>query len=497
MKALLVFIPPLIINYPPPILSVLASCCEAVGVSYEVEDLNLHMKNSCDIIDTKLFWQLHNDLISGTFQSIFHRDQFDKICEHLTSKITSYSPDYICISVFSYDQIFSAYTILEKISKIKTNAKIVIGGSGVINPFKETKHFGLYCIDNQLADYCIFGDGENAFIELLKGNTTYPGINKLNQVQIQDLDSLPLPSYKKINISNYLEPLLIVHGSKGCVMDCTFCDIANIWPKYYYKSGKRLANELYKLWQETGVSNFYFSDSLINGSIKNFREMNKEIIKLKNNDSNFKPEYFGQFICRPSGQLTDSDYKEMSLAGAVKLVVGIESFSNSVRTHMRKKFDNQSIDDHLALCAKYGITNMFLLLSGYVTETLEDHKENLRYLEKYQMYALSEVISSLYFNIGGLELSSTHSGGVPLDSMSLGIIYRPDENDQSTRNWISLSNPDLTVKERHRRSTELLIHSINLGYKTQHVQEHLHGLEKYYQFLTTKKNDKKFIAIAA
>lgn len=496
MKALLVSLPPMDPYFPPPILSVLASCCETANVNYEVEDLNLHLYNSCEL---KFAMELSNDLTNSTFRSYEHENHFNKVCQHLLDKINMYIPDYLCISVFSYKQNFAAHKILEKISCLQTKCKIILGGSGIHSPYLDHNKFGLFCINNSLANYAVFGDGEIAFIELLKGNTAYPGINKLNNIQIKDLDSLPLPSYKKIDFLSYKESGIIITGSKGCVRDCTFCDINSIWPKYVFKSGKRIADEMYRLWQETGISKFYFSDSLINGSVKNFRDLNKQLIQLKNNNSNFQPQYLGQFICRPVGQLTDNDYKEMSKAGALTLIVGIESFSNNVRNHMRKKFDNDSIADHLALCAKYGIKNTFLLLSGYVTETIKDHEENLRYLEKYQVYALSGIISNISFNIGGLDLESSpdSESGVPLNAMEkeLGIMYHVEETDRSSQNWINLSNPSLTVKERYRRSVELLIHATKLGYKVMYLKEHLDGLEKYHSFLSNKSHIKKLIPI--
>jgi radical SAM superfamily enzyme YgiQ (UPF0313 family) len=276
---------------------------------------------------------------------------------------------------------------------VKFDFKIIIGGLGVndrVFAITGSDTFGEYSLDNHLVDYCIYGEGDISFVKLLQGEIDYPGINRPNSKQILDLDSIPAPSYKQINPRDYFfsnEPELLVTGSRGCIRDCTFCDVGHYWKKYVYKSGDVMAQELFDIWKTTGVQKFDFSDSLINGSMKTFRQMNQKLIELKSQNPEFSPVYKGQFICRPSGQLKEKDYNEMAQAGAETLVVGIESFSNAVRDHMRKKFDNNSIDWHFKMCAKYGIKNVLLLLSGYITETQQDHQTQLEYLKKYQIYA--------------------------------------------------------------------------------------------------------------
>jgi radical SAM superfamily enzyme YgiQ (UPF0313 family) len=230
-----------------------------------------------------------------------------------------------------------------------------------------------------------------------------------------------------------------------------------------------MAQELLKIWKETGVNRFDFSDSLINGSMKSFRQFNKELIRLRQEYPGFDPSYKGQFICRPQSQLKEQDYKEMAQAGGETLVVGIESFSDAVRTHMKKKFSNESIDWHFEMCAKYNIKNVLLLLSGYVTETLEDHNQTLEYLHKYQVYALSRTIYAINIEVGGLMFTT----GTPLYDMKdeLGVVYLPTSNQTDYANWISGKNPTLTPRERLRRGVEIVLKAYSLGYKVLHFNQ--------------------------
>ena len=151
---------------------------------------------------------------------------------------------------------------------------------------------------------------------------------------------------------------------------------------------------------------------------------------------------------------------------------------------MRKKFSNEDIDYHFKLCAKFGIKNALLLLSGYPTETLKDHNENLEYLKKYQVYALSRIIYSINIEAGGLQLMP--NSGVPLNQMEdeLKIQYT---SENSFSNWISLENPTLTRRERLRRSTEIIYTAYTLGYPVLYINQKVDAIEESYLSLLPTK----------
>jgi hypothetical protein len=472
---------------PPGILSILSACCETAGADYDLLDVNLHMYHTLpDDVTT----ELTNDFLANQFRSQVNQEWFDKVCDYTIEKILQYNPTHIAISVFTYASILSTFHVIQRIKQAGITSKIVLGGLGLYNEVDNitgTDAFGDYCLKNQLADYCIFGEGDIAFVQLLQGNVSYPGINQHNEQQITDLDSVPVPSYKKINPAQYFhagEPEVLVTGSRGCVRDCSFCDVGHYWSRYVYKSGTRIAQELFDIWQTTGVNRFDFSDSLINGSIKAFRQFNKELIRLKSLHPTFDPRYKGQFICRPQGQLKEQDYCDIASAGAETLVVGIESFSEAIRTHMRKHYNNDAIDWHFEMCAKYNIKNVLLLLSGYITETIEDHRTTLDYLQKYQVYALSRTIYAINIDIDGLKIYQ----GSPLWDMQdeLGVAYLHDNEKWKYGNWISSKNPTLTPLERLRRGAETIQHAYQLGYKVLHFNKKVDGAIQQYQQLKTQ-----------
>lgn len=486
-KVLIVTVPKQDTTRPPGILSILAATCEQVNVEYDIFDLNLHMHKT---LSEDQAISLNSDFGVNEFSNQTHASWYTSVCQDLLNRIKEFNPDLVAISVFTHLSILATDHLLKMTQN--RNYHIVIGGIGVsdkFSPITNDLSFGEYCRAQNLVDYCVTGEGELSFEQLLQGNTQYSGINGIPSQQITDLDSLPTPSYKKINAWDYFysnSPELLITGSRGCVRSCSFCNVAATWKNYIYQSGDKIANNMYEMYKTTGVHKFDFSDSLINGSIKSFRALNRRLIELRKLDPSFRPLYKGQFICRPIGQLKSSDYEEMKLAGAETLIIGIEHFSQSVRTHMNKHFDNAAIDWHFQECARLDIKNVLLLLSGYVNETLDDHQQMLDGLIRYQKYAMTKLISSINIEVGGLGISP----GMPLweQAEELGLIVDQDQGSM----WVNTNNLTLTPKERLRRATEVIIVAAKHGYSILHFRQKLSKLKRLVQLYEHKKQNSKF-----
>ena len=143
---------------------------------------------------------------------------------------------------------------------------------------------------------------------------------------------------------------------------------------------------------------------------------------------------------------------------------------------MKKKFSNADIDNHFESCARYGIKNVLLLLSGYPTETPEDHALQLEYLKKYQIYGLSRTIYSINIEVSGLLFLEN----TPLLDMQdeLQVIFPHWEAAGARDEWITFSNPLLTAKERLKRALEIMQTAYKLGYKVLHFHQKIDEAER-------------------
>lgn len=487
-KVALVSLPKQDLFRPPAALPLLAAACEETGVDYTINDFNLWLHDHTD----PETWNQINDNWSSidpcaanqtVWFSTFKLRLNCYVKELLTQKC-----DLIAISVFSDWSAYCAVEMIQSIRDSDRDVKIVIGGSGVSANLSSlsTLPVCLWLLECKLINYFVYGEGEIAFRQLLGGVSDFPGINNFNFVQIEDLDRFPLPSYSKIDVYKYKNagvPSLNINSSRGCVRHCTYCDVAKYWPKFRFRSGALVAKEIYETWKTTGVADYEFSDSLINGNVKAFRDLNAELIKLKLNDSKFNITYKGQFICRPESQFTEEDYYSMKEAGCNYIYVGVETFSEKVRLDMRKKFNNSALDFHLSQCAKFGIPNIFLMIVGYPTETAQDHQLNLEGLKKYQEYAKAGIIKMITFGITTGILRDTP---LYVEREHLNIIPEFEDFDISS-NWISLQNPTLTFEQRVMRWLELTELANELGYRQPRIDSIVSRLS---QILTQSKSKK-------
>ena len=494
-RAAIISLPPQDLIRPPGALAILAAACNEHNVDYSLFDFNLWLYKN----NSKEDWTNINDNWSAI-------DPFDELSSIFKIKLQEYvelimrsKPDLIAISIF-YDLCsFSAIELINLLNRRsdRNTFKIVVGGTGIRAklPLYDHKDLCLALLDQTLIDFYIFGEGEIAFRELLQGNA-YPGINNFDAVQIDDLNQFVFPDYSKISPFDYkfmAHPEVIITGSRGCVRKCTYCNVAKYWPKYRYRSGQSIARELIHYYEKLGISHFEFSDSLINGSLKTFKEMNKTLVEYRQQNPEFKISYKGQYICRPQSSMKEQDYIDMKLAGCDYIYVGVESFSDRVRHDMLKKFNNTDLEFHLKMCGKYGIKNAFLMLVGYPTETEKDHQKNLEMLKIYQKYAQAGIIAMITFGYTATILEDT-----PLfhQQEKLHIVSEFDTSVSGiAENWISLDNPSLTLAKRIERWLELVRLASDLGYTMPRVQHHV---AKFIKFLTiNKKKNKKIYAITS
>lgn len=363
--------------------------------------------------------------------------------------------DWLCISVFTYNSQNFTRKLLELIRK-KTTAKIVIGGTGIVNNLGtdfdgHTQQFGDEMLEKKLVDYVIRGDGDVSLPNLINGMPYTEG-------QLLNLEELPYPDYSDINFEDYDSRTAIITGSRGCVRDCTFCDVGFFWSKYKYRPGKEVAEEIIHIHKTYGIKNFGFSDSLVNGSLKEFRIFCKIL-----SEANLPISWQGQFIFRTG--MTDNDWDYVKKSGCIKLWVGIESASEKVRNDMKKKFSNKVLFESVEQAAKRNINMVYLLIVGYPTETKADFQETLDFINWSAKYKeLIEIRINPAMILPNTQLEKIHWYG---DIDNWKYVNNDGELTMSERYERWVTGNDLVVFHkfkmypRHKRQDEILQNRLN------------------------------------
>lgn len=471
-------LPRLELRSPITAPAILKSCVERAGYRAHCIDLNIELWHQ---VDTSKYGHVWFD----TDLSFRHQDKFqiiwDSVISHFAEdwilKIKERDPRWIGITIFSQRSRWIALYLCRLIRQRLPLVKIVVGG-----PF--ASQTGAKFLAEGAIDCYVIGEGEQAIIDVLEGRFDQPGINGNAPVQMTDLNQIPIPNYDDYDLSKYpktwADPrikkpgemgseYMYITGSRGCVRKCDFCDVQSIWPKYRYRSGPSIAEEMKVQNNKYGTQKFLFTDSLLNGSVKQLEELCTTLIQYRNEGHMTDVLWQGQFIARPEAQMRDEVYALMKNAGCFFVSIGVESGSQKVRQDMKKMFDDEALDYTFRACAKHGIQMAWLLLVGYPTETEKDFQDTLDLLDRYQWINKMGLVRSVAL---GPTLDIVPGSPLYNRQEQMGISW--DENN----NWILGENNRIV---RIQRWLRLKKKCQELGYPiVEKATDHLMmELEKY------------------
>lgn len=390
--------------------------------------------------------------------------------------IKEINPRIIGLSVFSIWQHRSTRLLAIEIRKHLPNVKIIVGGYGLhssantlsidfnVKKLDQLLPFHQYLKKYNLVDYVVTDNPIENFANILDTELGRPNIDVVENWQILDDNvnyQTPIPNFDNYQLENYIwnDGLsLPVTGSLGCVRNCTFCDVRSVFGKFKFRTGKDIAREIIQHHQKYGVRNFEFTDSLVNGSLKAFREW-LEIVATYNDNLPLseKIRWTGQYICRPPTQMPNDLYALMSRAGANNLIIGVESGSNYILKSMRKKMTVEDVFYELDQFEKYNIKATLLIISGYYNETWERYLETLRFIVKIQPFVTKGIITKLAV---GLPLFIQEGTPLKDEAEHLGLIL--DNHD--VFNWMSKLNEtgDFTNRALRRFITQILLDRLKI-----------------------------------
>lgn len=404
------------------------------------------------------------------------RDDLESLIDE---KVESWAKDlikqnsvWIGLSIFSYESHRLGQMLSQKIKEFSPRQKIFMGGLGITNV---SERYAEKLFENGIIDAFITGEGEESIIQLAKGNLDFPGINDKNYQQLskKTLDSQPVPNYDDYDLSLYGKEqqgaysnfnkdihTLPITASRGCVRKCTYCDVPLLWPKFTHRGGDLVADEITRHYESSGTTKFHFTDSLVNGSMKDFRVMIDRLAKY-NMDKGANITWTGQFIFRPAGSHTKEDWKTMARSGASVLEVGIESGSDDIRFQMGKKFTNDDVSVELKNASDNKVAIFPLMIVGWPTETDKHFQEFKDFLVRFHPYAYNKTIIDMTL---GQTTRVQKNTPLFMEREKMGLEMIPTGGTQEDLLWWNKNNPTLTLSKRILRRFELAELALDLGY---------------------------------
>jgi len=437
------------ITIPPLGISVLSGVVKSHGYSSKCIDLSMELSKEClaanyDFESTQLSLISPESEIDPALSEFFDR---------WADKIIAMNPRYIGISVFSFWAHYTAFYLCQVLKQKNSSAQIVVGGPGVgtgvprdlesilkLTGTEKLKKFGQILLDRKLADHVVFGDGEQAILDLLGNNAVgseYQIANYKQDLPFANFDDYDFKDYRGQLNKGY--PQLPVFTSKGCVRNCDFCDVNVVQQRFRFRQGQNVVRELIYLADRYGIRDFNFADSLVNGSLSSMTEWVKELAAYNTANPEKRITWSASWICRPRGQMKPEMYKLLAESGCDNLTIGVESGSNHVLTAMHKKTDVEALYYEADQFYQNNIKFLALLIIGHWSERWSDFVETLQML-----YRMTDYAKTGHFIAAGIGATMLIIKDTPMDKAS-------DENKLEyigPQNWWTPINPELTLKER-------------------------------------------------
>jgi radical SAM superfamily enzyme YgiQ (UPF0313 family) len=459
LDLLLASLPPNYLNAPSAAPALLKAAVESNGFTCRTLDFSLHIFKEFFNQDYPKYldWiNIFNDSFNFTNITADQLDIIDRASEEFINLIDVHQPTFVALSIFSFWQQRFGYFLCKKIKILRPEIRIIIGGMGCSSPpielksivhlsyFDRTNTYGMFMQKNMLADYVVLNDGEVELVDILKNQNSYTSSNVSNEVPFNyeyhpNFDDYQLDEYFFLNG----EKQLLLRTSKGCVRQCVFCGEHENYSRFYFKTGKDIADEMIMLSQKYSVYKFQFADSLVNGSLREFKVLTKTLAEYNLANPDKKIKWHGNYICRSKNSMSDYDFSILAASGAHGLTIGAESGSNRVLEEMRKQTTAEDLIYEVSKFHQHGIDCMLLFMVGFYSETWKDFLTTLKLLKTLHKYFYTGTISAVRWGYG-LQISQSSPLWKTLDTKDFSL----DVNNPS--NWVNLKNPTLTLEERVR-----------------------------------------------
>lgn len=271
-----------------------------------------------------------------------------------------------------------AYSILDRIKK-STGVPVVMGGPHVTFLPDEALDRG--------ADFVVRGEGEMAFLELvkaLKDGGEFRNILGLSfrdngravhnppQPPLHNLDELPWPDLTLIKDFHKIR-ILPMMTSRGCPYDCKFCSVTKMFGRRYrFRDTEDVLTELERLHSMNPKATIFFYDDNFTAHIKRTKALLQGIIERG-------------IRIRWTAQARVDIYRDeellylMERSGCLFLYLGLESINPRTLENYRKEQTVQDIAEAVKALHRHGIRVHGMFVLGSDEDDVKTIRETVRF----------------------------------------------------------------------------------------------------------------------
>jgi anaerobic magnesium-protoporphyrin IX monomethyl ester cyclase len=326
--------------------------------------------------------------------------------------------DVIGIScMFSSEWIYYK-TIIKLVNKIFPSKILVVGGEHVTADWKN-----LLTICPEV-NYCVLGEGEETFLELLNSIKNKAPTNNIQGIaytfngqviqnqrrgRMTDLDKIPLPDWSKIPIHAYLKTgnsmsginkrAMPILASRGCPYKCTFCTSPQMWgTKMYYRSPKMVIGEIKELYNKYQINHIDMIDIVGLFNLAWTKEFLNELI-----EANLPITWLHAAGTR--SEIMNKEVLDLLVKSkAVRVHFSPESGSEATLNRIGKKIKLSKFLITVKMASQKNLSIRSALIIGFPDQTIYEVIESLLFGFKLIWFGVDDVVIHSYSALPGSEL---------------------------------------------------------------------------------------------
>ncbi|MEM6674798.1 MAG: radical SAM protein [Planctomycetota bacterium] len=314
--------------------------------------------------------------------------------EDVLPRLVERRPRVLGLSVLYGSQLIPALTLGRMVKEALPDCHVTMGGG-----------FLAYIGDKVMSvpamadcmDSIVFHEGERPLLELCEVLRTGGELASIGSLAWWDrsgdrtrsvrnapahpikLDEAPIPDLDGLPLTKYFSPRVVIpyDVNRGCYYgECTFCTLPTvIGPGYRTRSAETIAKHVTELRDRYGSTHFNFiTDCMPPGMIQDLPE---QLIEADAGitwwaDARIEPKAYDA-----------EGAKTLYESGCRKLLFGFESATKRILKMMMKGQSLKSVVEVATNCTDADISVTFYAMVGFPTETLEEARATLRFIEEH------------------------------------------------------------------------------------------------------------------
>ncbi len=299
----------------------------------------------------------------------------------IEEEIRRRKPDLVGIQTMTFTLIDVVLTA-RAVKNVDPEIPVVLGGPHVYIYPEET--IGLPEID-----YLVIGEGEETFTHLInalangKDLALVPSIAYKRNGRVfknalvplhDDLNKLPFPARELIPQSRYTSvlaqrsPITTMMTSRGCPMQCIFCDRPHLGKQFRYRTAESVVDEM-AVCEEMGIKEIFFYDDTFSIRKDRVLQVCDEIV-----NRGIKLHWdVRAHVNTIDEQVLDA----MQRAGCTRIHFGVESGNQEIIKVLKKGLNLEKVKRVFKMTRDRGIATLGYFMLGNPTETREQMEETL------------------------------------------------------------------------------------------------------------------------